>query len=105
MKICIQLGHTLHKGVLLYSAVELVMLFYSADDMQLVEHGVIKVMTLYEEFCYCMDFFLCHPCEGLYGLMDGKPSGTQHPTPDREGTLSYPLETLIQVGGPHTTYR
>ena len=46
IKICVQLRHTPPIGVLQDSAVKSVMLFYSADEMQVVACGVIKVTIL-----------------------------------------------------------
>ena len=49
IEICIWLGHTHPKGVLWYSAVESVALFHSVDEMLVMVHRVVKVMTLCEE--------------------------------------------------------
>ena len=85
IEICISLGHTHPKGVLQYSAVKSVMLFHSTDDMQLLACGVIKAMTLHEESIT----ILSSPPSATHvraymAVMDGEPSGTPHPTPDRE---------------------
>ena len=49
MKFVFWLGHTHPEGVLQYSAVKLVMLFHSEDEMQVVAYGDIKAVTLHEE--------------------------------------------------------
>ena len=49
IEICIWLGHTHPEGVLQYSAIESVMLFHTADKLQIMECGVIKAMTLHDE--------------------------------------------------------
>ena len=86
IKICVQLGHTHPKGVLWYSVVKSVMLFHSMDKMQVVAHGVIKAMTLHEEPI----MFRASPppashVRAYMVVIDGEPSGAQHPTTDREG--------------------
>ena len=49
MKICVQLGHTHPMGVLNYTAIDTIMLFHLAVNMQCTTHRAIKVMVLYEE--------------------------------------------------------
>ena len=49
IEICIQLGHTHPEGVLWYSAIKLVMLFYTTDELQIAAHGVVKAMMLHDE--------------------------------------------------------
>ena len=62
------------------------MLFHSADEMLVMVYGVIKEMTLCKESYKVRS----SPPSATYVMAymvvtDGEPSGTQHPTPDREG--------------------
>ena len=41
IEICICLGHTHPGGVLWYSVIELVVLFHTTDELQIVTHGVM----------------------------------------------------------------
>ena len=106
IKICIWLEHTHPEGVLWYSTVKSVMLFHCTDDMQLAACGVITMMTLHEEL---ITIWTSPPSathvRAYMAVMDMEPSGSRHPTPDVRGTLSYPLEILIQVGRPYANYR
>ena len=102
--IYIQLRHTHPEGVLQYSAVKLVMFFHSMDEMLVAAHGVIKAMTLCEE---SIKLRMSPPSathvRAYMVVMNGEPSGTQPPTPNREEEpqLSpYPLVTYTQVGDP-----
>ena len=85
IEICVWLEHTHPKGVLWYLAVELVMLFHSADKMQVVAHGVVKVMMLCKE---PIKVRASPPSathvQAYMVVVGGEPSGAQHPTPDRE---------------------
>ena len=47
--ICIWLGHTHPEGVLQYSAIKSVMLFHTADKLQIMVCGVMKSLTLYDK--------------------------------------------------------
>ena len=49
MEICVRQGHTHPMGVLHYSAVELVALFYSTEDIQHATHGAVKVTVLQDK--------------------------------------------------------
>ena len=49
IKICIWLGHTHPKGVLLYSTIKSVMLFHTMDELQVVACEVVKASTLCKE--------------------------------------------------------
>ena len=49
IEICVQLEQTHPKGVLQYSAVELVILFHPMDEMLVAVCGVIKATALHEE--------------------------------------------------------
>ena len=82
---CIVRAHT-PQGVLKYSAVISIMLFHSADKMQVVACGVIKVMTLCKEPIKVRTSPPSATHVRAYMLViDGELSGAQHPTPDREG--------------------
>ena len=94
--ICIQLGNTNPEGVLQYSAVELVMLFHSTDEMLVAAHGVIKAMTLHEESIKLrMPPPSATHVRAYIMVMEGKPSGAQPPTPDRE------KEPQLSPSDPH----
>ena len=82
IEICVQLGHTPPKGVVQYSVVKSVVLFHSMDEMLVTACGVVKEMTLHEESIQVRT----SPPSAAYvrayiAVMDGEPSGTQHPTP------------------------
>ena len=49
IEICIQFGHTHHEGVLWYSAIEWIILFHTAGELQVTMHGVIKASMLCED--------------------------------------------------------
>ena len=49
IKICIQLGHTNHEGVLQHSTIESVMLFHTTDELQIVTCGIMKALTLHDK--------------------------------------------------------
>ena len=104
IEICIWLGHTHPEGVPWYSAIELVMLFHMADELQTVAHG------LWKHQCYTkkpLQLGLPHllpPMWPAYMVeVNGEPSGTQSPPSNGKRNPMYPLETPIQVGGPHNT--
>ena len=44
-----QLGHTHPEGVLQYSAIESVVLFHTADELQIMVCGVMKALTLHDK--------------------------------------------------------
>ena len=48
-KICIWLWHRHPKGVLQYFTIELVMLFHTVDELQVMAHGVMKASMLHKE--------------------------------------------------------
>ena len=100
IEICVWLGHTHPEGVLWYLASKLVMLFHSMDEMLVAADGVIKAMTLCKKFIKLRT----SPPSATHVkvhmvVMDGEPSGTQHPTPDREEGPQLSLVTLTWVGG------
>ena len=49
IEICIWLGHTHPEGVLWYSAIGSVMLFYTTDKLQVMAHAVVKAWMLCKE--------------------------------------------------------
>ena len=49
VEICVWLGHTHPGGVLQYSTIELVMLFHTTDELQVMVHGVVKASMLCKE--------------------------------------------------------
>ena len=49
IEICIMKGHTHPLGVLCYSAMELVVLFHSPDELQCATHRIVKTMELQGE--------------------------------------------------------
>ena len=86
IKICVWLGQTHPKGVLWYSVVESVMLFHSTGKMQVVACGIIKTMTLHKEPIKVRTSPLSAAHVRVYmAIIDGQPSGAQHPAPDGEG--------------------
>ena len=75
IEICIQLGPTHPKGVLWYSVVKSIVLFHSADEVQVVVCGVIKAMTLYEEAIKVRTSPSATYMRGYMAVMNGEPSG------------------------------
>ena len=49
IEICIWFGHTCPEGVLQCSMIESVMLFYTADELQVMMHRVVSALTLHED--------------------------------------------------------
>ena len=85
IEICIQLGQTHPEGVLLYSAVEWVILFHSTDEMLVTACGVIKAMALYEEpIRLRMSPPSATHVRAFMAARNGEPLGAQPPTPDME---------------------
>ena len=81
--ICIELEQTHPKGVLQYSAVELVILFHSMDEMLVMVHGVIKAMAFHDEpITLAMSAPSGAHVRAFMATRDGEPSGTQPPTPN-----------------------
>ena len=60
------------------------MLFHSVDEILVAACGVVKAMTMCEEAVKVRNSPAAH-VRAYTVVMDGEPSGTQHPTPDREG--------------------
>ena len=64
---------------------ESVMLFHSVDDMLVTAWGVIKAMTLHEEAIKVRTSPPSAAHVRVYmAVVDGEPSGSQHPTPDMQ---------------------
>ena len=98
-KICIRQGHTHPMGVLCYSAMELVILFRSVDEMQCATHGAIKAMILSKE---AIAIRASAPSKTLVRAyrtaVGGKLCRTQAPPWEGEGNHTHLLETPTQVG-------
>ena len=89
--ICIRLGQTHPKGVLGYSAVKLVMLFHSMDEMLATACGVIKAIAFHEE---PIRLRRSPPSAthvwAFMAARHGEPLGTQPATPNGGGTSAIP---------------
>ena len=100
IEICIQLGCTHLKGVLWYSAIKSLVLFHSADELQVMAHGVIKAMMLHEEAIRIRTSLPSATHERAYmAVVNGEPSGTQPATPDKEE------ESQLSPSDPHPCRR
>ena len=101
VEICIQLGHTHPKGVLWYSAIKSVMLFHTADKLQVTACGVVKASSLHKE---AIRVWTSPPSathvRTYMAVVNGEPSSTQ--PPKGRSNPNYPLVTLTWVGGPYT---
>ena len=84
-ELCIEMGQTHPKGVLQFSATELVVLFHSMDEMLVMACGVTKAMALHKE-----PIWLPSPPPSTAHLRAytvvrvRQPSGALSPTPDWE---------------------
>ena len=110
IELCIELGQTHPKCVLWYSVTESVVLLHSADEMLVMEHGVIKAMALHKETIQLhMSLPFTLHVRAYVAVRDGHPSGTHSPTPDREIgcklILNHPLATSNWMGGSHASIR
>ena len=85
IEICIWFGHTHLEGVLWYSAIESVMLFHTADESQIMVHGVVKASVLHEEAIRVRTSppYAVH-VRAYMTAETGEPSGTQPPPSDGE---------------------
>ena len=92
IEICVWLGHTYPKGVLEYSVIESVMLFYTADELQIVVCVVVKAMTLCDESITVRTSppSATHVRAYMAGV-NGEPSGIQPLPPNREEEPPFPL--------------
>ena len=85
IEMCIQLGHTHPKAVLLYSAVESLVLFHTADKLQIVTHGVMKASMLHDEVIRVRTSPpSANHVRAYMAVVGGDPSGTQPPPSDGE---------------------
>ena len=85
VKICIQLGHTHPEGVLQYSTTKSVMLFHTADKLQIMACGVVKASTLHDEAIRVRTSPPSATHMRAYmAVVGGEPSGTQPPPSDGE---------------------
>ena len=93
VKICIKQGHTRAMGLLHYSAMELVILFQLADEMQCATHGAIKALVQCEE---AIAIRASAPSEAhiraYMSAVDGKPFGTQASPLEGDGGPLSPTE-------------
>ena len=64
---------------------ESVMLFHFADDMLVMAQEVIKATTLHEEAIKIRTSPSATHVRAYMVIVNGEPSGAQHPTPEREG--------------------
>ena len=104
IEICIQLGQTHPKGVLWYSAVELVILFQSMKEMLVMACGVIKAMVFHEEpIRLRMSPHLPPMCGPSWqqGMENHQAPSLQ---PLKGGKFYHPLMTPTWEGGPHINY-
>ena len=85
IEICIQLGHTHHEGVLQDSAIKLVMLFHTMDELQITACGVVMAMTLHNELIRVrMSPPSAIHVQAYMTAVGGEASGTQPPSSDGE---------------------
>ena len=100
IEICIWLGHTHPEGVLWYSTIESVMLFHTADKLQIMVHGVVKALTLHDKAIRVRTSPPSATHMRAYmAVVGGEPSGTQSPPSDREE------EPHISPNNPHPSGR
>ena len=91
IELCVEVGQTHPKGVLWLSVMELVILFWSSNEMLAAICRVTKAMAWQKEH------FRLHTSppstihlQTYVAGRDGWPLGTQFPTPDREGVPQSP---------------
>ena len=100
IEICVQLGHTHPEGILWHSAVESVVLFHTADKLQIVACGVMKASTLHDE---AIKVRTSPPSaahvRAYMAVVNGEPSGTQSLPSDGEE------EPHLSPGDPHPGWR
>ena len=92
VNICISQGHTHPMGVLCYSATELVILFWSAEEMQHTTCGAIKASVLHEEAIAIRASTSSKAHIRAYmTIVDGEPSGAQAPPLEGRGNHTHLL--------------
>ena len=103
IEICMTLGHTHPLGVLWYSAMELVALFHTTEEMQWASCGAIKAMELWDEpiAIWTMAPLEYHIMVHTYlAIVGGDPSKPCNLHPQRgRVNLIHPLETLTCTWG------
>ena len=99
IEICITKGHTHPLGVLHYSAMELVVLFHSTDELQCATHEIVKAMELQGEaiIVKAMAPSEAHTKAYLVTLCLNPSNG--------EGELHMPPKKLQQAGGCHIIFK
>ena len=102
VEVCIWFGHTHPEEVLLYSAIQSVMLFHTMDELQITAHGFMKTLMLCSEAIKVRTSPPSATHMRVYmAAVNWGPSGTQPPPSYREEEPHFPLATPSQVGGPH----
>ena len=104
IKICIQLGHTHPEGVLWYSTIKSVMLFHTADELQIAVHGVVKTLMLHDEAIRIRTFppSATHVRAYMVAVDGNYLAPTLYPPVGRRNPI-YFLATPTLVGEPHNT--
>ena len=102
IEMCIKLGHTYPLGVLHYSAMELIALFHSTEEMQCATHGAIKAMELQGEAIAVRDVAPSETHVKAYIIAVGGilQNSYLHPQKRRENP-THPMITLTKVGKCH----
>ena len=77
IEICVQLGHTHPEAVLWYCATKSVMLFHTADKLQIMVHGVMKALMLHEAIRIRTSPPSAAHVRAHMVMVSGEPSGTQ----------------------------
>ena len=104
IEICIWSGHTHPEGVLWHSTIELVMLFYTVDELQIVRHRVMKALMLHDGAIRVRTLppSVTH-VRAYMAVVGGEPSCTQPPPSNGEEEPIYPPATPTLVGESHNT--
>ena len=99
VEICVTLGHTHPLGVLWYSAMELVALFCTTEEMQWASCSAIKATELWDEPIAVQTVAPSeHHLRAYIAILGGDPSKPHlHPQRGRVNPI-HPLITLTQVG-------
>ena len=106
IELCIWFGNRHPEGVLWYSAIKSVILFHTADKLQIMMCRVIKALTLHEEAIRVRTStpFATH-VQAYMTAVTGEPSDAQLLPSDGKEDPLYPLAIPMQVGEPHNTSR
>ena len=106
IEICIQFGHTHPERVLWYSAVELVILFHTVGELQVMMCRVVKALMLHEEAIRVRTSPPAATHVRAYmAAVTGEPSGIQPPPSSGEEEPHLSPSNPTQVGEPHNTSR